>query len=104
VEAVAIARLLLSDPAVLLLDQPLRALRPQNRKALIGLLAQRKGKATTVVVSDAAELLEIADQIVVMREGAVAFAGTPAELLEAQQKAVAAQMAAAQPASIGPTG
>jgi ATP-binding cassette subfamily C protein LapB len=86
VQGVALARLLLAEPVVLLLDQPLGALQPHNRRALLQVLAQRRGKGTTLVVSDAPELLEIADQIVILREGSVAFAGTPAELIAAQQK------------------
>ena len=86
VQGVALARLLLAQPVVLLLDQPLRALQPHNRRALMAALADRRGQGTTLVVSDAPELLEIADQIVILREGSVAFAGTPAELIAAQQK------------------
>lgn len=86
VQGVALARLLLAKPVVLLLDQPLGALQPHNRRALIEVLLQRRGNGTTLVVSDAPELLEIADQIVILREGTVTFAGTPAELIAAQQK------------------
>ena len=93
VQAVALARILLVEPAVLLLDQPLRPLQPHQRSALLTQLNARRGQATSVVVSDAPELLEIADQIVILRDGAVAFSGTPAELMAAQQKAAASKAA-----------
>ncbi|MEN9766682.1 MAG: hypothetical protein RLZZ32_642 [Cyanobacteriota bacterium] len=87
VQGIALARLLLAESAILLLDQPSLALEPHNVRALIEVLRQRKGSGTTLVVSDRPELLEIADQIAILRDGALAFAGTPEELIAAQQKA-----------------
>jgi ABC-type multidrug transport system fused ATPase/permease subunit len=53
-------------------------------------LQERRGHGTTVVASDSPELLAIADQILILKEGTLAFSGTPAELLAAQQQAQAA--------------
>jgi len=58
-------------------------------------LQQRRGALTTLVASDAPELLPIADRIVILKEGTIAFSGTPAELLAAQQQAQAAMAATA---------
>lgn len=93
IQGIALARLLLADPAVLLLDQPLRSLQPQNRRGLLEVLTARRGQGTTLVVADAPEILEIADQIVILREGSVAFAGTPADLMAAQQKTASSRAA-----------
>jgi ATP-binding cassette subfamily C protein/ATP-binding cassette subfamily C protein LapB len=90
VQAVAIARILLTEPRVLLLDHPFRRLAPANRTALLRVLQERRGHGTTVVASDSPELLAIADQILILKEGTLAFSGTPAELLAAQQQAQAA--------------
>jgi ABC-type transport system involved in cytochrome bd biosynthesis fused ATPase/permease subunit len=90
VQAVAIARILLTEPQVLLLDHPFRRLAPANRTALLRVLQERRGHGTTVVASDSPELLAIADQILILKEGTLAFSGTPAELLAAQQQAQAA--------------
>ncbi|MEY4358760.1 MAG: alpha-hemolysin translocation ATP-binding protein HlyB [Cyanobacteriota bacterium] len=90
VQAVAVARILLTKPSVVLMDQPFRKLAPAQAKALVTTLEQRRGRATTVVSGDTPELLKLADQIVVLREGTVAFSGTPAALLAAQQQAQAA--------------
>lgn len=90
IQAVAIARTLLHEPGVLLLDHPFRRLAPINRAALVNILKQRRGQGTTLVATDSTELLAIADHIVILKEGTVAFSGTPAELLAAQQKAQAA--------------
>ncbi|NDC14234.1 MAG: ATP-binding cassette domain-containing protein [Synechococcaceae bacterium WB9_2_170] len=90
VQAVAIARVLLTEPVVLLLDHPFRRLAAPNRVALLQELQNRRGRATTLVASDSPELLTIADQILILKEGSLAFSGTPAELLAAQQQAQAA--------------
>lgn len=90
VQGLALARTLLTEATVLLLDQPFARLAPASRDAMLELLQQRRGSVTIVVASDAPELLPIADRIVVLKEGAVAFSGTPAELLAAQQQSKAA--------------
>jgi ABC-type bacteriocin/lantibiotic exporter with double-glycine peptidase domain len=92
VQAVALARVLLADPKVLLLDQPFTRLRAPNRRALLQILERRRGHGTTLVASDDPELLTMADQIVLLREGTVAFSGSPADLLKAQRQAQAAAM------------
>lgn len=92
VQAVALARVLLAEPKVLLLDQPFTRLRAPNRRALLQILKQRRGLGTTLVASDDPELLTMADQIVLLREGTVAFSGSPTDLLKAQRQAQAAAM------------
>ena len=94
VQGIALARVLLARPRVLLLDQPFTRLRAQQRQALLEILQQRRGQGTTLVASDAPDLLPLADQIVLFKEGSIAFSGTPAELLAAQRQAQAAQIAA----------
>jgi ATP-binding cassette subfamily C protein/ATP-binding cassette subfamily C protein LapB len=90
VQAVAVTRILLTKPRVLLLDQPFRKLVSANAQALLSILQERRGSMTTLVTGDAPDLLKLADQIVVLKEGTVAFSGTPAALLAAQQQAQAA--------------
>ena len=92
-QGIAIARLLLGQAPILLLDQPFRLLDQRRLEALLTVLQQRKGHGTTLVVSDEPRLLELADQIIVMRSGTVSFSGTPQELLAAQQKAAMQQAA-----------
>lgn len=91
VQGIALARVLLRDAAVLLLDQPFSRLTPATTEALLLVLRQRRGVATTLVAVDAPELLQIADRIVILKDGSVAFSGTPAELLATQQQAQAAR-------------
>jgi ABC-type bacteriocin/lantibiotic exporter with double-glycine peptidase domain len=95
VQGLALARVLLNQPTVLLLDQPFSRLTAASQQALLEVLQQRRGALTTLVAADAPELLPIADRIVILKEGTIAFSGTPAELLAAQQKAQAAMAAPA---------
>jgi len=95
VQGLALARVLLNQPTVLLLDQPFSRLTAGTQQALLRVLQQRRGALTTLVASDAPELLPIADRIVILKEGTIAFSGTPAELLAAQQQAQAAMAATA---------
>jgi len=87
VQAVALCRCLLKQASILLLDQPFARLAPRAVHALLAQLAKRRGAVTTLVASDHPELLQIADRIVVLKDGAALFSGTPAELLAAQAAA-----------------
>jgi ABC-2 type transport system ATP-binding protein len=81
-QRVNIAVGLLSEPAVLLLDEPSSSLDPRQRARLwefVGALAEG---GTTVVFSthDFGEAERNADRVVVLADGEVLFTGTPAEL------------------------
>jgi ABC-2 type transport system ATP-binding protein len=74
---------LLADPPVLLLDEPSTALDPRQRERLwefVSALARDGG--TTVVYSthNVAEAERYADRLLVLADGELLFAGTPAEL------------------------
>jgi ABC-2 type transport system ATP-binding protein len=74
---------LLGDPAVLLLDEPTSSLDPRQRERLwefVSGLARDGG--TTVVYSthNVAEAERYADRLLVLADGELLFAGTPAEL------------------------
>jgi len=99
VQRLAIARALIHDPQVLLLDEPDTGLDPQAAEMLHGLLAQLSGRSgsvadqatgenvqrTIVTVTHSIERgLAIADRVVILVAGRVAFAAdargmTPAE-------------------------
>ena len=53
-----------------------------------------------VAVSDEPRLLEMADQIILMKAGTVSFSGTPKELMSAKQKAAMQQAAMAGGSSL----
>ena len=78
---VGLARLVLSQPNILLLDSPFSVLQNQQAEQLISYLLSRRGSATTLVVTDNPQVVGLADQVLVMRDGAVVFSGSPAELV-----------------------
>jgi ABC-2 type transport system ATP-binding protein len=82
-QRVNIAVGLLGDPPVLLLDEPSSSLDPRQREVLwefAGALAARDG--TTVLYSshNVAEVERHADRVLVLADGELLFAGSPAEL------------------------
>jgi sulfate transport system ATP-binding protein len=73
-QRVALARALASSPSTLLLDEPFGALDQQVRKDLrrwLRTLHERTHVTTILVTHDAEEAMEIADRIVVLRDGVV---------------------------------
>lgn len=82
-QRVALARALAIEPRVLLLDEPFGALDAQVRMKLrrwLRGLQRELGLTTVIVTHDQEEAMEIADRIVVMREGAVEQVGSTSEL------------------------
>ena len=75
-QKVVVARWLGPSARLLLLDEPFRGV-DLGARADIGrrLRASREGRATLVASADIDELLELADRIVVLHDGAVVFDG-----------------------------
>ncbi len=85
-QRVAVARALVLEPQVLLLDEPLSNLDARMRRRVrteIRELQQRLGFTAVYVTHDQEEALAVSDRIVVMKEGLVAQMGSPRELYEA---------------------
>jgi cobalt/nickel transport system ATP-binding protein len=83
---VALASILVMDPAVLLLDEPAAALDPKSQSQVVDLLqGWKSGNKTVVTATHQLELLEdIADVVYVMQQGSILAVGPPAEILANQ--------------------
>jgi sulfate transport system ATP-binding protein len=82
-QRIALARALAANPAVLLLDEPFAALDMHVRRDLRAWLRDLHDEVhvtTLLVTHDADEAMEVADGIVLMRDGRVEQQGTPLDL------------------------
>jgi ATP-binding cassette subfamily C protein LapB len=104
-QRLAIARALIGDPPVLLLDEPSSSLDRQAEEDLKNTLAGLAQHHTVVVVTHSPILLPACRQVVLLDKGKVAASGPPSEVMRwlaaAQQKAQA-EAAAAQAAATAP--
>lgn len=89
----ALARALVVEPELLLLDEPLSALDPALRKRVrieLKLLQQQLGITFLFITHDQEEALSLSDQIAVMNKGKIEQIGTPMQIyLEPATKFVA---------------
>jgi len=82
-QRVALARSLVVEPDVLLLDEPLAALDPKLRKQMrleLKQMQRRVGITFLLVTHDQEEALSMSDQLAVMNAGKVEQVGTPEEI------------------------
>ena len=84
-QRVAVARALVVEPEILLLDEPLSNLDASLREEMrfeIRRLHERFSITTLYVTHDQAEAMVISDRVAVLRDGRVVQIGSPAELFE----------------------
>ena len=82
-QRVALARSLILEPQVLLLDEPLSALDPKLRKQMrreLKDIQRRAGIAFLFITHDQEEALSMSDRLAVMNAGRLEQTGTPREL------------------------
>lgn len=80
---VALASVLISEPEVLLLDEPTAALDPQSQGEVVRFLAGCRGGGRTVVTAthDLGIVAEIADHCLLLQSGRLVAEGRPADIL-----------------------
>jgi len=84
-QRIALARALVLDPAVLLLDEPLGALDAKLRRSLkveLKALQERVGITFLYVTHDQEEALTMSDRLAVMRAGKIVQMGVPKEIYD----------------------
>lgn len=89
-QAIAVARAVLSNARILLLDEPLAAMGAREAQRIIGLIERLKARGDIAIVMIAhnyAQTLEICDRVVLMQHGEITFesataATSAAELLD----------------------
>jgi spermidine/putrescine transport system ATP-binding protein len=84
-QRIALARALINQPAVLLLDEPLSALDLKLRKAMqleLKQLQQQVGITFIFVTHDQEEAMTMSDRIAVMDQGRILQVGSPTEIYE----------------------
>jgi len=80
-QLVAFARALLADPGVLILDEATSSLDVPGEKAVQHAMHTVLNGRTAVIIAHRLSTVEIADRVLVMRDGHLVEDGTPAELI-----------------------
>ena len=92
-QRIAIARALVNDPKILLLDEPLGALDLKLRKQMqfeLKRIQEQVGITFIYVTHDQEEALSMSDTVVVMKDGAVQQIGTPTDIYNEPKNAFVA--------------
>jgi ABC-2 type transport system ATP-binding protein len=78
-QRLAVARVLLHNPDLLLLDEPASGLDPQARIELRALLSELQSMGKTILISShiLTELATICDKVCIIQSGRLVFLGTP---------------------------
>ncbi len=92
-QRVALARAIIAENPICLMDEPLSNLDAKLRHEMrveIRALQQRLGMTTVYVTHDQTEAMSMADQVVLMRDGAIEQQGPPAALYDHPETVFAA--------------
>ena len=99
-QRISIARALLKDAPILLLDEATASLDVENETKVQGALSRLLSGKTVLVIAHRMRTVEAADKIVVLADGRVTEEGSPAELL-AKENGTFRRMTQLQSASAG---
>lgn len=70
-QMLGLARALLTEADVLVLDEPTATLDPHRERGIVQLLAKLKGQRTLLIITHRPALLELADQVFVLEGGSI---------------------------------
>ena len=97
-QRISIARALLKDAPIVLLDEATASLDVENETEVQGALSRLLRGKTVLVIAHRMRTVEAADRIIVLKDGRVAEEGTPSELRN-KENGIFARMAELQSAS-----
>jgi ATP-binding cassette subfamily B protein len=80
-QRIALARALLRNPSILIMDEPTAALDPSSEAAVARALAKTLPGRTVILITHRMSLVEIADFAVVLEGGRIAETGVPRDLM-----------------------
>lgn len=110
-QRIALARALLREPKVLVLDDPLSAVDAKTEAAILGAIERQAAKCTLVLITHRVAAAKRCDRIVVLERGRVIEEGTHDELVKiggvyasfAEEQEIEAKLAAFGAEDIAPT-
>ncbi|SLN28210.1 type I secretion system permease/ATPase [Oceanibacterium hippocampi] len=112
-QAVALARALLNDPKVLILDEPTSMMDNRTEQAFIQRMRESLGSRTLLMITHRSSLLQLVDRVIVIGNGEIVADGPRDEVLglanarrigATKQSGQVARPAAAKPAAPAPKG
>ena len=79
-QSIALARAVIDNPPILLLDEPTSAMDVQTETDVVARLKAALGGSTLVLITHRPSLLELVDRVIVIEQGAVVLDGPKALL------------------------
>ncbi|MGE5840983.1 MAG: ABC transporter ATP-binding protein [Deltaproteobacteria bacterium] len=97
VKRASLARALIEDPEIMLIDEPTTGLDPLTGQTILNLIDEchkRLQFSGIVVTHEVPKIFEIVNKVVMLHEGKVIFSGTPEEILSSVDETVQTFVAA----------
>lgn len=86
-QRICLARALIKQPAILILDEPTTAIDEHSARLIDAAVRTRQAGKTTIVISHQTSMLEGCDRVIVLKAGRIAAQGTREAVLRAQRNA-----------------
>ena len=98
-QRVGLARVLVNDPDILLLDEPASGLDPRARIELMDVLRALRSMGKTIIISShiLSELAELCDSVTIIDRGTIRYCGTMHGLLDHQAEYPTYRLTASEP-------